>query len=692
MFTVRNIPFLRILIPFLIGIILYKFIASPTPLLFVSISLIGLLVAIMFRFLSYNVKKNFYLLNAVSIHLVLTGLGYLCVFIHKVENKPHWYKNKINAHTNLHAEICTPLKETERTYKANANILAIYEGKQKVKTTGETILYFKKGDSIPNLQEGDQILLVNKLNPVIAKGNPGEFNYSNFCKNKGVYDQAFLTPNEWSKIINLPTTSFNPFKKWHQQIKKILAQYIPNKTSLGIAQALLTGYRDDIDQEVYSEYTKTGLVHLLAISGLHMGIFYLGAQYFLGLLPLFKKRKKLLIPTALIIMWCFALITTFPPSVQRASVMFTFLGIGQLIYRKIPSINFLLASAFFLLLLQPHLLWEVGFQLSYAAVLGILLFYKHIRSRWHPKNFLTKKVWDIMCVSLTAQIFTFPIALYYFHQIPTLFLFTNVIAIPAVTLIIYGEVLLILLSFLPPVAELIGCAISNIIKGLNSFIHYTSNISFVSIQNVHISLSQCLLLLVLPAILAAWLLGKKKIFVPIALSVLLILFGTSIGKKYTQLSQSQLIVYNSNHSYIELIKGDKYISPDGAPVQDSSKFEKYIRQPSHLLFGVKQNIPSNENWNTSERYDLGSLGGKTILRIKKAYKLKISEPLGVDYLILSDKWIKNPMDIVNQVQPKEIIIDGNIPMWKIDELKSQLSEVDLPTHYITAEGAKIIPL
>jgi len=692
MLAVRSIPFLRILLPFLLGIISYKFFGSLEPSFFICTFLIGLLLAILFRYFPYHQKKKWYALNSLSISLLLLSIGYLCVYAHKVENKFNWYSKFSNPITKFQAELTTPLKETKKSYKVHAKIVKTFNKEKVTNTSGEVILYFKKKDDLPDVQKGDQIVLVNRLKPIRVKGNPGEFNYAAFCRNKGIYHQAFLSTKEWSRIEPIKQIWTNPFDKWHRQIKNILATYIQDSTALGIAQALLTGYRDDIDQEIYTEYTKTGLVHLLAISGLHMGIFYLGAQYFLGLIPLFRRNKKLLIITSLIIMWCFALVTTFPPSVQRASVMFTFLGIGKLIYRKVPSINFLLASAFFLLLIQPHLLWEVGFQLSYAAVLGILLFYKPIRNWWQPKNFILQKSWEIMCVSLAAQLFTFPIALYYFHQVPTLFLFTNILAIPAVTFIIYGEVLLVLCAFAPPLAKLIGLAVTYMIQALNAFIHYTSQLSFVSIQNIHINRIQCLLLLMIPLLLASWLLGKRKVPVLLSLLIFVGVLGISINKKYKHLSQSKLIVYNTKTPYLEYIHGSKYYSPDSIESKQIVDFKQYILEPSHLVLGVKQKNKAPIQWKNYEQFDFGSFANKSILRIRKAYKLRISKPLEVDYLILSDKWIKQAGLLVEQIRPKELIIDGNIPLWKIDELKSQLREVDLPTHYIAEQGAKIIAL
>jgi len=691
MFSMSQIPSLRIFIAFAVGILLYKF--YPFPLGFgISSLLVGLSGSLLFRTFSFVRKQKYAWLNTASLLLLVVGLGFCISFFHNVTNKPSWYKNHILPNSSLRAEILTPLKETDRTYKVQANIKSVYNEGHKTKTRGEVILYFKKDSALLNISQGDEIILVNKLNKIIAKGNPGEFNFALFCQNKGIYDQAFLTNQEWQIVSSASKLNSNPFVSWHQSVKKIIAKYVIHSKERGIALALLTGYRDKIDRDIYANYTKTGLVHLLAISGLHMGIFYGSTVWLLGFIPFFRRRKKLLIVIALCIMWLFALITTFPPSVQRASIMFSFLGIGKLVSRKIPSVNFLFASAFLLLLVQPHLLFEVGFQLSYAAVLGILLFFPAVRKWYVPKYKVTSFFWDIVCLSLTAQIFTFPIALYYFHQLPLLFLGTNLVAIPAVTLIIYGEVLVVLFSWIEVMADFFGTVVCCIIHYLNLLIDYTATLPFVSLQDIKIDITQCTLLLITMLCLAVWLLAKKNSFALLTLTFFLLFLGVGIFRKHKNLSQEKIIIYNAKQSYLEYITSNTYFTEDRVSDEDLNKFKQYISGPSHLTLGVSRSSNANNAWHSEKNYDLLSFANQTVLRIKNLKRLKLSKPITVDYLILSDKWMKNPRQILDPISAKEIIIDGNIPMWKIESLKSQLQEVDLPIHYITTSGAKIISL
>ncbi len=690
--NIHSTPFLRIVFPFIVGIIFFKLLPQLFTVAFVAVFLLAIFAVIGFQFLSVLQKIKLNWINGLAMNGLLIALGFLIYHFHFIEHQAGWYQKMATPTAKLRAKIISPIKITERTYKANVEITGVYEKNKFTKTHGEAILYFQQGDALPQLNINDEIVFVNKLNAIIPKGNPGEFNYAAFSQNRDVYDQAFLSKNEWQKVTSEPTYFQNPFPVLHEKIKEIISENIPHAESKGIALALITGYRNDIDKEIYNQYTKTGLVHLLAISGLHMGVFYYGTIWVLGFIPFFKKRKKSLIVLSLIIMWLFAMVTTFPPSVQRASVMFTFLGIGQLINRKIPSVNFLFASAFFLLLLQPHLLFEVGFQLSYTAVLGILLFFIPLRNGYFPKNKVSKFLWEIMCLSFSAQLLTFPIAIYYFHQFPLIFLLTNMVAIPLVTVIIYGEVFLIILSFIPGGSKFFGIIVDALIRFLNWFIDATSSISFVSITNIQISLLQCFLLLAIMLCMAAWFLAKQKLVAPLALILFLGFMFIAVFEKMQQLQQHKIMVYNSNTPYLEILSGSNFYTKDSSTEKDSENFVQYTVGPSHLYFGIKNSADENYTWQSNSHYDFIHAHGTSLLRVRKAYKLKSTKPIVIDYLIISDKWVKNIAELLTYITPRELIIDGNIPLWKIEDIKSQLREVNLPIHYISTNGAKIISL
>jgi competence protein ComEC len=332
---------------------------------------------------------------------------------------------------------------------------------------GEVLAYFTQCDSTPLLQPGDKLILQSQLVPIKNNGNIGEFDYKAYCNNKGITHLLFLKPKQYKILAKGVFTFTSYFANIKIKTINILRKYITNTAAFGIAQALLIGDKTDIDQDTWDAYSRTGIVHIIAISGMHMGIIYNCLLWLLMLIPFFKKRKMYPIITALLSMWFFACITGMPASVMRAAVMFTFIGAGQAINRQGNSYNLLMASAFILLCYNPTWLTDIGFLLSYAAVIGIMIFAKRINSLVYSKYYIVNQIWSLFSATIGAQIFTLPLCLYFFHQFPILFLLSNLVAIPATTLILFLEIGVLAFAWLPPFAKLLGGTASVIIIWLN---------------------------------------------------------------------------------------------------------------------------------------------------------------------------------------------------------------------------------
>lgn len=690
----HSTPFLRIFLYFVVGLT----IASAFELgLYIIILgfLLSLLGAILFGLMSSQHRIKFLWVRGLLLFLGLLFLGMLLPSLHQ-QIHPKQLFSEMGASKFLLATITSMPAENEKSVKYEVRVDALIDSKKNIPCSVPVFLYIKKEDTLKGattfkLKEGDRLLLKNRCQLITNRGNPGEFDYASFCHRKGVYEQVFLNSNDW-KQVKTGKSETNFFSLLRAKIQSILKNNLPNKNAAGIAQALFLGYRQEIDQETYASYTQTGLVHLIAISGLHMGIFYGVLYSLLGFLPLFERKPIIRIGISLLFMWLFALLTSLPPSVLRAAIMFSFLGLGQILNRKTSSLNFLFASAFLLLCWNPNLLYDVGFQLSYAAVFGILLFYKPLKALYFSSFSVVNGAYGILCVSLAAQIFTFLLGIYYFHQMPLLFLFTNLIAIPAITIIVYTELLLVLISGWPWMAKWLGQLLSDGINLLNQGILFTSKLSFVGIQDILLSNTQLIIIYALILSVCFWLLDKKKLFLPVALFFGLCLVLHSIYGQYKTEKQERLIVYNYyKQPYLEVIHGTSYFTPDAIPDIEESKFEQYLRKPAHLLFGVNSKINSR-NLIVLPHYDLLLWNGLKIVRIKRVQDMKILRPIACDYLIISDKYLQNVEELLPYINAKSLIIDGNIPLWKIDQLKTQLAALALPAHYVALSGAKVISL
>lgn len=344
---------------------------------------------------------------------------------------------------------------------------------------------------------GNMISFAKPLQPIenFMPPGPGSFDYRRYCAFEGIHFQVFLRPGEFTV---LPQTRSSPLQALlihtREKIISIIQKYIPGKKEQGLAEALLIGYKDDLDKSLLQSYSNTGVVHVIAISGLHLGLIY--ALLKIICLPLSRMRKNRW-PEPLIILaglWLFSLLAGGAPSVLRSAVMFSFIVLGKSISRETSIYNNLAASAFALLCYHPYWLWDVGFQLSYAALTGIVIFMKPVYRLLTFKNAIADAAWKLNAVTIAAQWLTLPLILFYFRQFPNLFLLTNFIAVPLSSIILIGELLLCAISWLPPAATAIGWALHWMIWAMNTSIQYLEKIPFSTWKDLSISLPQAILL------------------------------------------------------------------------------------------------------------------------------------------------------------------------------------------------------
>lgn len=199
---------------------------------------------------------------------------------------------------------------------------------------------------------------------------------------------------------------------------------------LGVIQALLLGKRDDISENTYNNYTNAGAVHILAVSGLHVGIILLLLEFFLSPLARLPKGKTLKLLLVVLLLWGYAFVAGLSPSIVRAVTMFSFVAYALYLNRPANSFNIIALSMLFILLVKPLFLFQVGFQMSYAAVFAIVWIYPKLQKFWFPDNFIIRKTWQLLSVSAAAQLGVLPISLFYFHQFPALFFISNLLIIP----------------------------------------------------------------------------------------------------------------------------------------------------------------------------------------------------------------------------------------------------------------------
>lgn len=318
-------------------------------------------------------------------------------------------------------------------------------------------LKFDSADTSAKLLAPGHRLIVSsaKLREIYESRNPHAFSYKKLMASRGIYFQLKPSPGQW----RLYSVSKPPgLKGFALRLKKLstekLFSYLKGAQQAPFAAALLLGDRSTLDQDLVKAYASSGAIHVLAVSGLHVGIFYMLMRWLS--INVFRLKRWGALTVVLAALWLYALVTGLPPSVSRACTMFSLIAIAKELKRDALIYNTISAAAFVLLWLKPGFLAETGFQLSFAAVIGIVYLQPKLYKMLYFKHKWADWLWQLASVSLAAQLFTFPLSVYYFNQFPNYFLLSNFVVIPIAAPLLLGCLLLLALSPLPFLAERFG--------------------------------------------------------------------------------------------------------------------------------------------------------------------------------------------------------------------------------------------
>ncbi|HPH82034.1 MAG TPA: ComEC/Rec2 family competence protein [Flavobacteriales bacterium] len=398
-----------------------------------------------------------------------------------------------------------------------------------------------------HIRYGDQLILNGELHHIPKYANPNLFNYSKFLKSKGVF--STLTCNQ-ADLIFLSYHGFSILRtalNWRDKLLVHLDEAIMGKTSKQVASALLLGDRTEMDSDILQLYSSGGIIHILAVSGLHVGLIYQALIYLFSLIP-FLSKKRVTTIFILLLLWAYAAMTGFSPSVNRAVAMFTLIAIGEILQRRVSGFNILSTAAFFLLVFKPHLITDIGFQLSFAAVWGILSI-RPVLDRLKLSNSRIIRWMGVpIVVSIAAQITTAPFVFFSFGTFPVWFLPANIIAVPLSTLLTYLGIITLLLSEIPVLGFFLLKTLGWGIELLNSWAYFIAHLPFAQIVNLYIDVIQLILLII--SIVLFFLLVKKrsgKRYISLGIFVFILLIYSALLGFYKEPVQER-ILYSSRYS------------------------------------------------------------------------------------------------------------------------------------------------
>lgn len=540
-----EIAFTRILIPFALGILiadrleisgLSKYFLSAT------IGLLVLLIAINLGYLKIKAYQHKGLLG-LMMAVTLTLTGALCFCLNKT---PLQTEDKTNSEQEyLKIKVIDEPIFKKNTWRFSAAL-------SQEKGTQLMVAIKVKDSSHFTVEYGDQFIIPNQTKSVPAPLNPAEFDYKSWLARHHVYRQIFIHQQQ---IIKLSKTSKNPVQAYALKLRKAQVDFfrkiLKDDDCFSIATTLILGYRADLSQETFNIYSKTGTIHVLSVSGMHVGLIYIIVNWVL----FFIKGKRWLncskVGITMVLIWFYTLLTGFSPSVLRSAIMLSVFILAKLLNRHSNSYNIISFAAFCLLVYEPFLIWDVGFQLSFLAVLGLIYLQPIIQQSWQPQNKWLNKLWSAIAMSTAAQIATYPLSVYYFHQFPVYFLISNLFIILPSALMMYMGIFILVFRI-----EALGPIFEWLIQFMNAGLNWITTIPFANITGIWISQTQLLLLSLALFLLIYALQHQRKPELFAALSFFLI-FQCSLSYQKLQARQQKLIIcFSLTKNYaIALVSG-----------------------------------------------------------------------------------------------------------------------------------------
>ena len=511
-------PVLKVLLPYIFGIITGYFLPiNSLNLLFCIFGLFFFCII----FIIFRQKKNFFLHKTLILLLFFSFFfaGFLPVFFHFHKNKAQLNIEKITQKQTWVAEIKELPREREKTCKVVAKLYAINDSTCWL--TKKVILYFQKDSVIKNCRVGDKLLVNTKLSFIEPPKNPEQFNYQKFTKRKGIYLTGYASGHSWTIIDGEKKISVKRYASYLQRLlsqKLIEAGLSPAEFS--VAAAILLGNDETLEPELRASYAATGVSHILCVSGMHVGVIFMILNFLLQPLDKSVKMRYIRNVVLLFAVWIYANITGLAPSVTRSATMFSFVIVGKFLQRKTNVFHSLFTSLFILLSINPLLLFEMGFQLSYLAVFGIVIFQNKITKWLTPKTKAGNYIWNLMAVSLVAQMATAPIATYHFGQFPIYFLLTNLFIIPISFVMTITGVATLAFSFSDFISKGLGFLLNFEVKMMNTIVLIVEKIPGALITNISIHYMQ---VIVLYLIFFSFIFAKKNKNKQVIMSVLILL-------------------------------------------------------------------------------------------------------------------------------------------------------------------------
>ncbi len=581
----KGAPFLRLIICLSAGIFIQIFMSLKLPVILAALAFWGILLFVLSR-LPVFVQYRYDWWRGIALQWMVAAGGCMLVLLSDVRYHGYYFERNSKPGNLLQVRLEEPVQARKKTFKTIVQVRYIVSGNTRIPAKGRLLVYLQMDSSALRLRQGDQLLIDGITRPVSCSGNPGAFDYRRYCAWQQIYRQVYLQQGVW-RLLQERDDSY--LQRWlsagRAYCLQTLQQYIGGREA-ALAAALLIGYRYDLDSDMVQDYTNTGIVHIIAISGMHLAMIYGALLWLLRWWPAHRFADIIKGMLIIVLLWAFTLLTGAAASVLRATVMFTFLTLGKFMLNRHTNVyNTLAASAFLILCYEPRLLLDVGFQLSYLAVLSIVVAYRRLYHQLQFDNKWLNRLWDMTALTLAAQLFTLPVSLYYFHQFPLYFLPANMIAVPLSTVILYGEIVLLIIGRIPVIASIAGPLLKMTMQCMNALVNRIGHLPGALLADMQLRLFSVLCLYMCIGGLLLWIVHQWRQGLYITLVAMT---SWSVGGMLLRLieqHQRKMVVYNiPGNTVVDMISGRGVWRVTGAGITDTL-YDRYLR-PAHAFYDV----------------------------------------------------------------------------------------------------------
>ena len=629
-----SFPFVRLVIPFGVGIFIgVNFSLELTPIIIITFIALSLCLLLL-HFFNQSFKANY-----------LTGIVITCLFCLLGACYSSIHNEAATRGLNSAPTSTTWLGQVKSVERKQGEVKSIVLQIQKFKNDGLwengnfKLLAYNK-DSLFDVRVGDIISGEGKLRPIMAPQNPAQFNYRLFLKNKNIYlttfEDGFVKVKSSNSLVHYA-------ERARSSIIQIYRKLQVEEENLAVLVALTLGDKSYIDFELRKQYAGAGAMHILAVSGLHVGIIFLIFNFLLSKMPDALVFRILRTCILLFVIWAFAFLAGFSPSVQRAGWMFSFVILSKLLKRNSNVLNSIAVSAFLLLLIDPNNLFQVGFQLSYSAVIGIVLIHPVIYKLLYFPNWFFDKIWSLLVVSLAAQIATLPYTLAYFHQFPNYFLLANLLVIPLAFGIVSGAVIITSLFFLFGTDFFLTNILDLLLTALNGVIVFITELPGAMTEGVWLNDLSIIFVIGTVSSFVVFMYYRSFRALVFALCLIVGIQITELANSYQTLQNHQITFYALTNPTWSIVNGRR---AEVYSLEGGREYDKKMVADHMNSIGVQE-----LKWSTvkNETNKIFSVGSKVILLFPE---IDVAHQLGgeVDIIIQSS-------NIAPSLSGKTVVLD-----------------------------------